>query len=481
MELVIDRLGEINRFILLKENKLENLIIEDSRKKSIVGNIYCGNVQKIVNKKFAFINIGLEKNAFLDLSDTKESLLVNNSENKIKFNIKQGDSVLVQVLKDATNEKGPAVSSQINIKGENLVVFNGKNNQVGISKKIFEKNDRDRLRDMGNEISKNELSIIFRTSSIELSFDELEKEFLLLKSKFEKLMEQGKFIKPPALVVEENYGIFGTINELLNNEVTKIISNDKNTLNEVENNLKSCAITDISTELIEPSDYIKFLSTAENQIEKLFNKNIWLKSGGFIVIEETEACNVIDVNTSKSINIKNQKEVALKTNLEAVLEIANQVKLRNLSGIIIVDFIDMSGTKQKNELLKFAKKIFEKDKIKTNVVSITELGLMQITRQKKREPISRILRRNCSTCNGLGSILKNEVIVNKIFKEVFGLLVYTIFNDITICANENIIREIKENNFEIFQELEKEYKATINYKILETNRFDFYEIEKIKR
>ncbi len=473
-QLVIEKNNKINKFILLEGSKLDDLIVEDTTKKSIVNNIYCGRVLNIVNKKFAFINIGLEKNAFLDLSDTKEQLQVEDLGNKRKLKLKQGDAVLVQVLKDATNEKGVAVTTQINLKGEYLAIFKAHENQIGISKKIKDIDERERLKKVGETLTKGQYSLIFRTNSENISEEEIEKDYLKLKDDIEKLFSQSDFVKPPALIKDEKNGILASVKEILTDDTEKIISNDENILNELKDNIN------IETEHMYGEQYLKFLQVADKQIDKLFNKSVWLKSGGFIVIEETEACVVIDVNTSRSVKTKQHKEIALKTNKEAVDEIAKQLKFRNLCGMIIIDFIDMRQYKQKDELLKYAKYVFNKDRTKTFVVNITELGLMQLTRKKTREPISRILKRPCIYCGGVGTLPRLDVTINKIFKDVFGLLIYTAYNDITICANEKIIDEIKLKNIPMFESLQNKYNVKINYKPIKTGRVDYYEIEKNK-
>ncbi len=475
-QLIIDRGNSINKYILWNEKELENLIIENEENKSLVGNIYCGRVLNIVNKNFVFLNIGQDKNAFLDLSDTKEKLLVDDENGKRKLKIKQGDAVLVQVLKDATKEKGVAVTTQINLKKDNLAIYKAKDNQIGISKKITDEDTRNSLRQLGNTFTNNEYSLVFRTSSKDALEEKLKEEYDYLKAKLDDLLEKSQYIKPPSLVLKAGGTIADTAKEIMVEDVEEIICSDEKTLNEIKKEFNN-----INLRYMENEEYIKFMTTIDKRLEKLFNKKVWLKSGGFIVIEETEACVVIDVNSSKSIKGKNPKEFALKTNKEAVNEIAKQVKLRNLSGMIIIDFIDMRAMKDKENLLKYAKYIFNQDRTKTFVVSITELGLMQVTRKKTREPISQILRRECAYCNGVGSIPKNEIIINKIFKEVFSLVVYTIFNKITVKANEKVIEELlNPKNIAMFENIENNYNVKIDYKPIKTGRIDYFEIDKLK-
>ncbi len=471
-QLVIDKNNNINKFILLENGKITDLIVEDTNKKSIVNNIYCGRVLNIVNKNFAFINIGLNKNAFLDLSDTKEALQVEEIAGKRKLNLKQGDTILVQVSKDSTDEKGVAVTSQINLKGKYLAIFKASKNQIGISKKITYEAERSRLKEIGSNLTKNEYSLIFRTNSENAIFEQIEEEFLKLKKELNDLLEKSNFIKPPFLLKNENGTALNVVNEIITEDTVKIITNDKDVLEEVKCNIN------IETECLEEEQYLKFLQPLDKQINKLFSKKNWLKSGGFIVIEETEACVVVDVNSSKAVKSKKHKASVLKTNKEAVDEIAKQIRLRNLCGMIIIDFIDMRDTKDRSDLLKYAKYIFNKDRIKTFVVSITELGLMQITRKKTREPISKILRRRCFYCDGIGTIPKLEVTINKIFKEVFSLVIYTAYKHITICSNEKIINEIKENYLELFENLQNKYEVNITYSDNITGRADYYEIKR---
>lgn len=472
-KIFIEKINNISKYALLENREIKNLIVNDSEK-SYVNNIYVGRVMNIINKNFAFINIGLEKNGFLDLNDHKESFLVEKQETKRKLLIKQGDSILVQVIKDATGDKGVALTSQVNFLSKHLVIYKSKFNNIGVSKKINIDKKICELKEFGLSLSKNEYSIIFRTEAQHTTLDGLKVEFENLKEKHKKIYEKSQFIAPPSLVLLEENKDLKIIEDIIDGEVDEIFLNNKKQYEALK---KEFDHKEIEITLLSEAQSLNYSNLLNNKMEKLFHKKIWLKSGGHLIIEETEACVVIDVNSSKSINHKNKNQLVTKINLEAVVESSRQIKLRNLSGIILIDLLDMKYDTEKHKLIKIAQKIFKDDKIRSYVVGITDLGIMEITRKKKRESISKILRKKCVCCDGIGTTPKPEVIFNDIFRNLFYSVINTTFNRYEILVNKKIETYIRKNK-KLLEELQINYNISIEVKIIETGKVEYFEINK---
>lgn len=454
-----------NKIILLDDNGVQNAIVTSKNDTSIVGNVYVGRVAKIVNNNFAFINIGEEKNAFLDLTDAKEKLLVND---KGKAVIKEGDKLTVQVLKDKTDEKGCAVTSQVNYNGDDLVLFECAEKEVRVSKKINKTVERDRLKEIViNKMDEN-CGVIFRTSAISKSEEEIIKQYDELYQEMQNVKSQSEYIKPPCVVRKVNNIIDRYIAEMYDDEVTQIITNDKKTYNDLVGYYKNIEIVF--------EDNIIIPTYVENALQKLTHNKIWLKGGGFICIDETEAGAMIDVNTGKMNNVKDKQKLIVKTNIEAVHEIARQIKIRNISGIIIVDFIDIKSNSDNEMLRRIAKEAFKKDKVPTTVVGITKLGLMEITRKKTRDSFRQTTTVACTLCNGTGRIADYDYITDRIFRELFNYVSNTQMKVVTISSNEKVINSITTYNLKMFEELGKKYGCDIRYEIIATGRFDYYTI-----
>ena len=380
-QIIIDDSGKISRTALLEEGKLVEIIVDDASDESLVGNIYAGLVKSILPSQFAFVDIGLAKNAFVYLSDNREVGLYKNG----KLTIKPGKTLLVQVLKDPAGTKGAYVTSRLSFTGRYLVVADGQgaNMPVGISKKIEDSDERDRLksifRNLGNEV-------IVRTNAADVEQDILLSEYNESVGNFKKI-EQWQNVRPPALLHKEADGLRKAVQDLHSADVEEIVVNTTSAYEQVVSFLSNVSGANTAMKLYDGEIPIFDMYAIERQIEKAMNKRVWLKSGGFIVIERTEACMVIDVNSGKFSGKKNHEETMLQVNIEAAGAIAEQLRLRNLSGIIIIDFIDMKDPKNIKLLTDYLIEQTKKDRISVSVIGMTELGLMQLTRKKNRKPM----------------------------------------------------------------------------------------------
>ncbi len=461
-QILIDTYFTKDKIVKLDNGDLEFVDITTKSDKSLVGNIYVGRIDKIINKNFVFINIGDEKNSFLDLSDTKENLNIDFDNDK-KLKIKQGDKILVQVLRDKTSEKGAMVTSQINYKGDNIVIFRALTPSVSVSKKI-EEDARLKLKKFGHKIITENFSVLFRTSS-----EKVDKKVLL--AEYEELVEKAKALeklaemqKPPMLLESDDFFLNSVLG--LIDEETTVKTNDTKVFSAFDGYFKK---NNLPNELVlEEKVLINY--DIQKQIDKLFHKKIWLKSGGFLFIEQTEASVIIDVNTGKNTKTKNRRKLIKETNTEAIGEIAKQIKLRNLSGIIIVDLIDCKTESDLNDIKKIATEAFRGDNV--NVVGITSLGLLEITRKKSSESLGDKNKVNCVVCNGEGKVFDYDYIINTI---LCGVIKLGGRSKVVIKANPKIIGFIENKYLAMFKEVGSQLSLDINFEEIETGRIDYFE------
>lgn len=470
--IVIDALSNNVRTALCKDGELIEFIAED--KSSKIGNIYLGTVKKILPSKFAFVDVGLEKNTFMQLSDKKQESLYKYNELTGKYNLKirEGDNVIVQIEKEGTELKGAVVSANLSFAGKYVVLIANQNG-IGISKKIQNTELKKLLKKTAEDILPDGYALIMRTNCENTDIEYIKEEIKLLYEKSKSIIEKGKYIKSPSLLYEAENETEKIIRDFITNDEDEIVINEKNILNKFDiNKYKNNII------LYDNDVPIFDFFGIQSQLEKAFNNKIWLKSGGFIIIDEVEACTVIDVNSGKFIS-KDHRKTVLKTNIEASVEIAKQIRLRNLSGIIIIDFIDMANTKDRDEVIKCLEEAVKKDRITTTVVGMTELGLMQLTRKKTRISLTKALTNICPYCKGIGRTENEAYIADRIKDKVCSIFAGTIYDLVTISSNKRIIEAFKGENNEYLM-LEKKFGKKIKLNIISTQKLDYFEIEKEK-
>ena len=389
-ELIVVQKQDLKEISILEEGVLKEHYKEREDKKRLEGNIYIGKVTDVlIGMQAAFVDIGAEKNAFLHIRDIlpKKSNVTGNKKEelenyKIKDYIKPNQKVLVQVKKDSNNIKGARVSTNIQIAGRFVVVL-PENDFITVSQKIENEEERNRLISIVGSVKKNKkIGIIIRTAAkgkeeskikkdIENTLKELEniqKEFLNSDDKVPKIIKKSDTILEKILL------------DIADNKLEKIYVNNKELQKEIEQILKRLQedVT-IKVELVEEGLENRY--DLNSQIEKISNRKIWLKCGGFITIDQTEALTAIDVNSGKFTGKENIEKTALKVNKEASIEIAKQLRLRDIGGIIIIDYIDMNEESSKEEIIELLKENLKEDRAKTQVMEFTKLSLLEITRK----------------------------------------------------------------------------------------------------
>ena len=389
-ELIVVQKQDIKEISILEDGILKEYYKEKEEKKRLEGNIYIGKVTDVlIGMQAAFVDIGTEKNAFLHIRDLlpKKSNVTGNKEEelenyKIKDYIKPNQKVLVQVKKDSNNIKGARVSTNIQIAGRFVVIL-PENDFITVSQKIENEEERNRLISIVKSVKKDKkIGIIIRTAAegkeeskikkdIENTLKELEniqKEFLSSDDKVPKIIKKNDTILEKILL------------DIADNKLEKIYTNSKELQKEIEQILKRLQedVT-IKVELVEEGLENKY--DLNSQIEKISNRKIWLKCGGFITIDKTEALTAIDVNSGKFTGKENIEKTALKVNKEASIEIAKQLRLRDIGGIIIIDYIDMNEETSREEIIELLKENLKNDRAKTQVMEFTKLSLLEITRK----------------------------------------------------------------------------------------------------
>jgi len=482
-KIIINKDDALIRIAVMEDTALEELIIEKTDKQTIQGNIYKGKVAAVLpGLDSAFVDIGLGKNAFLHSSDVvfphpdlmgekkrSEEKKYYGRKPKIQEIFKEGQEIMVQINKEPYRTKGPRVTTNISLPGRFLVFLPISKNGVGISRKIEDRTERQRLRKILNSITRNKNNFIIRTAALHIDEDDLKKDIVYLKKQWISILRKFRKSRSPSLLHTDLGIVEQIIRDIYNTEIKEIIVDDyqetlqiRKVLKNMNNNHKTNVIYYKGVNVFEQYG-------VEKQIQKALNKNIWLKSGGHIVIDETEALTTIDVNTGKFIGKKDNQETILKTNMEACDQIAKQLRLRNVGGIIVVDFIDMKSKTNKEKVLNELKNKLKKDRAKTKVYGLSELGVIELTRQRLRHSLKTLLTRPCHYCSGNGHILSESTIWHKmkyhIISKVQELLPQHQKNILEIIIHPDLFNYIAEDIPYFINKIKRQFKIKIEFKI----------------
>ena len=387
IEVIINKQQE-NQIICLVENgKLIEVYNENKKSKKArnEGNIYLGIVKDIIpGMQAAFIDIGTEKNSFIHVKDVvpqvDEKIEEKDEDLKIKDVVKINQKLVVQVQKDSNDKKGARTTTHIKLTGKYIILMPN-TNIITISQKITEPKEKDRLLDIVKKNLPENMGAIVRTAAEKEKSDELVKDLKRLKDKWNKIQEQfNKSKGKPELLYESSTILEKMLLDLTKNKIEKIIVNDKKEYEEINKKLETLQEKNIKLELDKNNNLFKRYEI-EKQIEKSQQRKIWLNCGGFITIDLTEALVAIDVNSGKFTGKSTLEDTVYKVNYEATIEIAKQLRLRDIGGIIIIDYIDMKKQENKDKIEKLLKDVLKNDRAKTQVEGFTKLNLMEMTRK----------------------------------------------------------------------------------------------------
>ena len=386
-EIYIRKNGNIAQIVLLENGNILEKYEENDKKKRLEGKIYLGRVQNVLQgMQAAFVDIGEDRNTFIHLKDILPKVdIVKHEEENIEKNIKKlvkvDDKLLIQVKRDATNMKGAKVSTHISIPSRYFVLMPDTDIKT-ISQKIEEPKEKERLIKVIDEILPENFGVIVRTSAINKTKEELEKDLQISIKEWENIQQNIKIqnINAPAVVYEGQTFIEKLLIDLVDSDIRKIVLNDKNYYKQVKRIIEKLEENDIEIELKENQNIFATYDI-EDQLEKTAQRKIWLKCGGFITIDRTEALTAIDVNSGKYIGSKNLEQTVFKVNNEASIEIAKQLRLRDIGGIIIIDYIDMADEEHKKQIIKILEENLKQDRSKTQIIGFSKLNLLEMTRK----------------------------------------------------------------------------------------------------
>ena len=390
--LLIEHTNDGVRTAITENGKLQEIFIDKAQSTSKVGQVIVGRIRTIMPGQFAFIDIGSGKNAFANL--------------KLGHHLKSGQPLLVQVQKDATSSKGAYVSQDIALKGWLVILHKQPPGEVGVSHKITDEKESRRLKKLVRELLPKGYGAIVRTNAEGCDKEALRVEINKLHQTYEEILQRGQYALPPAKLYPQ---ISAQVAPLLNDVVTESLDEIRISGSEEDFAAIKTHICELSPGLSERifhhnNENGKLLDSLKKQIRAALEKVVPLPCGGFITIEETEACVVIDVNTGNNASSYDYRETVLNTNCKAAAVIIDQVILRNLSGIIIIDFIDMTKQEDKAALMAALRQEAKRDRTNPEIFNMAGLGIVQMARPKRRLPLSRILEKNCPNCGGKGRV-----------------------------------------------------------------------------
>lgn len=386
-KLIITKLEDKIVSTLYEEQDMVQVNVENATQRRILGNIYIGKVKNIVkNINAAFVEIADGIMCYLSLNEVQNPIFTNHKKNS---KVVAGDELIVQIEKEGIKTKAPVVTTSINFTGKYVVLIHGKSN-LGISAKITAEKERNRIRKL-MELYKNEqYGFIVRTNAMNASDEIIHAEVAMLIKDYEDLLEYGIHKSVFSLLRQNTAGYLSDIKDVYGSMIDEIITDNKEIFDDIKDYLSKFQAEDLNKLQFYEDKLISLanLYSIRTKLENALKEKVWLRSGGTIIIQPTEALTVIDVNTGKAIaGKKTSEETFYKVNKEAAVEIAKQIRLRNISGIIIIDFISMDNKEYKDKLLKELDYLLRKDPIKTTVVDMTALDLVEITRKKVRKPL----------------------------------------------------------------------------------------------
>ena len=482
-ELVINTTSQETRIALLESNHIAELYIERTREKGIVGNIYLGKVARVLpGMQAAFVDIGLEKAAFLYVADVLDEIEAvehfiegdahyhgpsDDAERErpplppIEELLQEGQEILVQVAKEPIGTKGARITSHISLPGRHLV-YMPTVDHIGISRRIECEEERERLKNIVEELRPAGTGFIVRTASEGKTVEELRADMDFLLGVWEDIQNRQENHGATALIHSDLDVTSKVLRDILSEDVSRIIVDSREEHDKIVRFLGTFMPNiNYSIEYYDSDEPIFDAFGLEVEIDRALGRKVWLKSGGYIIIDQTEALTAIDVNTGRFVGKHNLEDTILKTNLEAVKEVAFQLRLRNIGGLIIIDFIDMEREAHRDKVHSALEEVLRNDKSKTNILKISELGLAEMTRKRVRESIGRTLCEPCPYCDGKGYVKSRTSMVYEIFRELRRDIGNMPGYRVTLLVHPDIAALLYDEERAGIEELERQFEKQI--------------------
>lgn len=477
-EIAVDVDRDQTRVAVMEDRVLTEIYIEKAYNQRVVGNIYKGKVVNVLpGMQAAFVDIGLEKNAFLYVDDVytnnfdEEGVLLDDSkslpveENRpisIKDVLREGQEIMIQVIKEPIGTKGARVTTHITLPGRYLVLMPTVD-YIGISRRIESETERARLKAIAEEIKPPDMGLIVRTVAEDKGKEEISQDMDFLLKLWKEILNRKSSTKPGKIIHKDYDLLYRIVRDLFSSEVDKLYINSRSEYEKV------LELLDFISPHLKPR--VVFYNRKDMEIFEYFdiedviynalNRKVWLKSGGYLVIDQTEALTAIDVNTGKFVGNTDLEDTVLKTNLEAAKEIAYQIRLRDIGGIIIIDFIDMNSSEHQKMVIDTLEEEVKKDKTKVHVLGLTQLGLVELTRKKVRQGLGEVLQKTCPYCNGKGKIISEDTMAKKVEKELKKIFRYRDIEAVLLELNPNVAAVVIGSGGNHLNQLEEEFGRSI--------------------
>lgn len=477
-EIIINAAPEETRVALMENKEVAELYIDRRKESGVVGNIYKGKVVKVLpGIQAAFVDIGLERAAFLYVSDAGADaeeyarmieeegfdgkMELKSTKYSIEEILQEGQEIVVQVAKEPIGTKGARITSYISLPGRHIVLMPTVDH-IGISRRIKDGKERTRLKEMVQEIKKEGMGYIVRTASEGVDKESLAADAEFLELLWENVQKKKDVPAAPVMLYSELDLIFRTVRDIFTSSIDRLVIDSRTEYERIKEFV--CLYLPAMLPRVElyQGDESLFESYGiEAELHRALDKKVWLKSGGYIVIEHTEALTVIDVNTGKYVGKRDPEETITQTNMEAVKEVAYQLRLRNIGGIIIIDFIDMEKEKNRDKVFNAMQEAFSQDRAKTNIIRMSELGLIEMSRKRTRENIMRTLCEPCHYCSGHGYTKSPITVCYEIFRKIRKVSRTTKDRKVIVTVHPSVASHIFDDERHILEELEKEFQKRI--------------------
>ncbi|THB77060.1 MAG: Rne/Rng family ribonuclease [Desulfobulbaceae bacterium] len=504
-EILINSRSYEARIALVENGYLTEFHLQRPTEKGLMGNIYLGRVVRVLpGMQAAFVDIGLERTGFLyvddvivspahsrkiiyenvpelelateDINDTFPELEGKPQHETIEDLLKEGQEVLVQVSKEPIGTKGARLTCQITLPGRNLV-FIPQTDHIGISRKIEDEQSREALRLLIEELRPMKTGFIVRTVAEHASREDLEADMEFLLMLWDEIKDRSVDLSSPSLLYEDLDITLRSVRDLFTSDVDYLIIDDESSYEKLVHFVNTFAPQLKNKISLYRGDLPLFEAYGVDvEISKALDKKVWLRSGGYIIIENTEALTVVDVNTGRFVGKDDLNETIFKTNMEAAKEIAYQLRLRNIGGIIIIDFIDMEDEQHREELYSYFKEAVKKDKSRINILKLSEFGLVQMTRKRNSENLNQMMCEPCHYCGGEGVLKSRRTICHEIFRKLSRNSSRAVGTTVTIRVHPRIADMLNKEEDTTKSQLEKDISKRIIIASAKELHLEKYEI-----
>lgn len=484
-EILVEVYDEETKVAVLEDDQLVEIYVERAPNPRLGGNIYKGIIKNVLpGMQAAFIDIGLERNAFLYVQDAIAQMEEHDEEEhfkeKIPLNImdvvKEGQELVVQVAKEPVGTKGARVTTRLTLPGRYLVLIPNVE-YIGISRRIENEEERERLKKVTQEIKPPNTGVIIRTVAEGASAEELKQDIDHLLKIYQRIIERAEKLAAPSVIHKDLELIQRILRDVFSEDTQKLYVNSRMVLERV---LEYLDITDPSLKgrvFLQHTGNLFAEHAIDYELTQALKRKVWLKSGGYLIIDQVEALTAIDVNTGKFVGKTNLADTVLKTNVEAAKEIARQLRLRNIGGIVIVDFIDMHNPEHQQQVLKVLENEIKRDRVKVHILGITPLGLVEMTRKKIRQSLSSTLERVCPCCEGKGKVLSEETIYYSLIADLKAMTERTAASRFIVYVNPHMAGYVSET--ERLEYLHNSVGVPVSLKTKDGFELDKYEIQPV--